>query len=58
MRELRALDRDGERIRLIAITGYGQEGDRARTAEAGFDGHVVKPATFVTVMGMLAEPTS
>ena len=55
-RELRALDLGGHRIRLIAITGYGQAGDRAKTAEAGFDEHLVKPATFVTVMGMLAAP--
>jgi CheY-like chemotaxis protein len=29
--------------RLIALTGYGQENDRARSAEAGFDLHLVKP---------------
>ncbi|HET8552353.1 MAG TPA: ATP-binding protein [Gammaproteobacteria bacterium] len=29
--------------RLIAVTGYGQESDRQRTKEAGFDRHVVKP---------------
>ena len=29
--------------RLIAVSGYGQEKDRARTAEAGFDLHLVKP---------------
>jgi PAS domain S-box-containing protein len=29
--------------RLIAISGYGQPGDRARSREAGFDGHLVKP---------------
>jgi signal transduction histidine kinase/response regulator RpfG family c-di-GMP phosphodiesterase len=30
-------------IKLIAATGYGQESDRARTAQAGFDLHFVKP---------------
>ena len=30
-------------IRLIAITGYGQESDRQRSREAGFDSHLVKP---------------
>lgn len=30
-------------IRLIAITGYGQANDRARTLAAGFDDHLVKP---------------
>jgi CheY-like chemotaxis protein len=28
---------------LVALTGYGQEQDRAATAEAGFDHHLVKP---------------
>jgi CheY-like chemotaxis protein len=28
---------------LVAITGFGQEEDRRRTAEAGFDHHLVKP---------------
>jgi signal transduction histidine kinase len=30
-------------IRLIALTGYGQEADRRRGREAGFDEHLVKP---------------
>ena len=29
--------------RLIAVRGYGQDKDRARSAEAGFDVHLVKP---------------
>ena len=29
---------------LIALTGYGNEGDRERSREAGFDHHLVKPA--------------
>jgi CheY-like chemotaxis protein len=29
---------------LVAITGYGQESDRRRSAEAGIDLHLVKPA--------------
>ncbi len=28
---------------LIALTGYGQDSDRQRTKEAGFDHHLVKP---------------
>jgi CheY-like chemotaxis protein len=31
------------KIRLIALTGYGQAEDRARTRAAGFDAHLVKP---------------
>jgi PAS domain S-box-containing protein len=30
---------------LVALTGYGQQADRQRTAAAGFDDHLVKPAT-------------
>jgi PAS domain S-box-containing protein len=32
-----------ERMRIVAITGYGQPSDRDRTREAGFDQHLVKP---------------
>ncbi|MBD2757430.1 hypothetical protein IC230_31460 [Spirosoma sp. BT704] len=34
----------GQPIWLIALTDYGQEADRQRTKEAGFDNHLVKPA--------------
>ncbi len=33
-------------VRLIALSGYGQEEDRRRTAAAGFDQHLVKPVMF------------
>jgi PAS domain S-box-containing protein len=32
------------RVRLLALTGYGTDEDRRRSSEAGFDGHLVKPA--------------
>lgn len=32
------------RMRLLALTGYGNDEDRRRSHEAGFDYHVVKPA--------------
>jgi signal transduction histidine kinase len=38
-------------VRLIALTGYGQESDRARAIDAGFDAHLVKPVD----MGRLIE---
>jgi CheY-like chemotaxis protein len=31
-------------IRLVALTGWGQDGDRDKTRAAGFDQHLVKPA--------------
>jgi signal transduction histidine kinase/ActR/RegA family two-component response regulator len=39
----------GRGIVLVALTGWGQDGDRRRTAQAGFDHHVVKPADPVVV---------
>lgn len=45
----------GDRIRLVALTGYGQPDDRRRVHEAGFDAHLVKP---VTPADILAAVTS
>jgi len=33
----------GETVRIFALTGWGQEPDKHRSAEAGCDGHLVKP---------------
>jgi CheY-like chemotaxis protein len=41
-RRLRASE-GGERLVVIAVTGWGQAEDRERSAEAGFDAHLVKP---------------
>ncbi len=44
---------------LIAMTGYGQEEDRRRSAAAGFDHHLVKPVDFdslVSLIGLSASP--
>jgi CheY-like chemotaxis protein len=41
-RELRSTP-GPDRIRLVALTGYGQAVDRARAQEAGFDDHLMKP---------------
>ncbi len=38
---------------LIALTGYGQESDRLRSHEAGFDYHLVKPASFEELESLL-----
>jgi signal transduction histidine kinase/CheY-like chemotaxis protein len=40
---------------LVALTGYGQAADRERTAEAGFDPHLVKPANLPQIMEILAD---
>jgi DNA-binding response OmpR family regulator/nitrogen-specific signal transduction histidine kinase len=44
-----------ERVRIIAITGYGQEADRSRTAEAGIDEHLVKPVDLDLVIAAVAR---
>jgi PAS domain S-box-containing protein len=41
---------------LIALTGYGQEEDRRRTAQAGFNAHLTKPADPVVLLQLLADP--
>jgi CheY-like chemotaxis protein len=42
-RKLRQEQASGEELRLMAVTGYGHEEDRARSMAAGFDRHLVKP---------------
>lgn len=40
-------------VRLVAITGYGQDADRARSHQAGFDEHLVKPVEIQAVVPVL-----
>lgn len=42
-------------MRLIALTGYGQEADRQRAREAGFDHHLVKPLRIEQLQECLAR---
>jgi signal transduction histidine kinase len=42
--------------RLIALTGYGQDRDRERSALAGFDAHVVKPVAIQAFLQLLDPP--
>jgi CheY-like chemotaxis protein len=44
-------------VRLIAITGYGAATDRARSQDAGFDAHLLKPIDPVRLGGMLQDVT-
>ncbi|GAC1605454.1 MAG: hypothetical protein NVS3B2_11960 [Ramlibacter sp.] len=41
---------------LIALTGYGEAESRSRSADAGFDFHMVKPADVNLLLSMLADP--
>jgi two-component system CheB/CheR fusion protein len=40
---------------LVAVTGYGQQNDRALAKDAGFDAHMVKPVKFEDLMKLLAN---
>ncbi len=46
-------DRLGPQLRLLAVTGYGQEGDRARSREVGFEKHFVKPVALTDLLDAL-----
>ena len=46
---------DSGQTALIALTGWGQERDRRRTTEAGFDCHLTKPVDIDTVTAALAS---
>ncbi|HSL51819.1 MAG TPA: PAS domain S-box protein [Candidatus Deferrimicrobiaceae bacterium] len=52
----RLRQRLGRRVRLVALTGYGQPQDRARSAAAGFDEHVVKPVDPSKLAQILQRP--
>jgi CheY-like chemotaxis protein len=45
----------GRDLTLVAITGWGQEADRRRSQEAGFDSHLVKPVNPGELAALLAR---
>ncbi len=53
-RQARALP-GGDKVCLIAVTGYGQPEDRRRAQEAGFNAHLVKPVDLRKLEQLLAE---
>jgi CheY-like chemotaxis protein len=44
-----------DKLMLVAMTGYGQDEDRRRAREAGFDHHLVKPVDPDVLQGLLAS---
>jgi PAS domain S-box-containing protein len=53
-RLIRALPESKDAL-IIAQTGWGQDADRHKTREAGFDDHLVKPIDTVALMKLLAD---
>jgi PAS domain S-box-containing protein len=45
-------------IKLIALTGYGQDKDRQRALDAGFDEHLIKPVSLELLMPLVHRLTS
>ncbi len=44
-----------QRVRMVALSGWGRREDRERTHAAGFDGHLVKPVGRADVEALLEE---
>ena len=53
-RQLRTTEQTRSSL-LIALTGYGQDADRKRAQEAGFDRHLVKPADPNELVQLIAD---
>jgi CheY-like chemotaxis protein len=45
----------GQEVRLIAVSGWGQQDDRRRSMAAGFDAHLVKPVAPDELMTLLEQ---
>jgi PAS domain S-box-containing protein len=45
----------GKDMLLVALTGWGQQEDRRRAEEAGFDAHIVKPVDHEVLLALLSR---
>ena len=56
----RVRDARGGEVFIVAITGWGQEEDRQRAREAGFDHHFTKPVDYAKLLDLIdrAKPPS
>jgi CheY-like chemotaxis protein len=43
----------GRDVTLVALTGWGQEEDRRKSHDAGFDGHLVKPVEYAALVTLI-----
>jgi CheY-like chemotaxis protein len=46
---------NGQNCRLVALTGYGTQADKTRADQAGFDQHLVKPASPDALLDAIAQ---
>jgi signal transduction histidine kinase len=46
----------GKAMMLVALTGWGQDEDRRRTRESGFDSHMVKPLDLDAIKALIEAP--
>lgn len=46
---------NGKAITIVAVTGWGQEGDRTQSRAAGCDGHLVKPVNLKDIEDLLCD---
>ena len=46
---------DGDMLKLVAVTAYGSQADRARAFAAGFDAHLTKPCSYADLMCAVDE---
>jgi CheY-like chemotaxis protein len=53
-RRIRQLQSGGDAV-VIALTGWGQDEDRQKSSDAGFDGHLVKPVEFGALVKLIAR---
>jgi CheY-like chemotaxis protein len=53
----RRLRSEGRSVRIAALTGYGQEEDRRKALEAGFDVHFTKPVDHGQLLRWMQEET-
>ena len=45
----------GRDVHIVALTGWGQDKDRQRARDAGFDAHLVKPVSSESIQSMVAD---
>jgi CheY-like chemotaxis protein len=48
----------GSATHLIALTGYGQDADRRRSIDAGFEAHLIKPVDLGVLVRTIARLTA